>query len=295
MGHALTQRFPEAADTFREADDALGFSLSQLCFEGPAEALAQTANTQPAILTTSIAVLRVLEERTAVRPDFVMGHSLGEFSALVAAGALSFRDAVKLVRLRGQAMQEAVPSGVGGMVAVIGKSSDEVEAMCRESAQGQVLSPANENGGGQIVCAGHHEAVQRLIVLAKAQKARAIALNVSAPFHCSLMQPAADRVEQALRAIEIAPLAIPVISNVDAEPNREAARVAGLLVRQVTSRVRWEASVQRALALGVDQAVEVGHGKVLAGLVRRIDRSVSVRPIGSPDDIDVLNGGGDGS
>ncbi len=292
MGKALYEQSPAARAVYEEADDALGMKISTMCFEGPVESLTLTANTQPAILTTSIAALAALRERTSHAPRVVLGHSLGEFSALVAAGALAFSDAVKLVRLRGEAMQAAVPPGVGAMAAVIGMEGETLEQLCREASQGaEIVSPANENGGGQIVVAGHAEAVTRLVGLAKEKKARAIPLKVSAPFHCALMQPAADRLAEALADIEVGALQVPVITNVEAEPNEDPSRVADLLVRQVTHRVKWEASVQKAAHLGVDAALEVGHGKVLAGLVRRIDRSVSVRGVGSPDDIDVLNEG----
>ncbi len=291
MGKALYEQSAAAKAIYDEADEALGLSISAMCFEGPADELTLTANTQPAILTTSIAALAAVREQGQSEPAVYMGHSLGEFSALVAAGALKFADAVKLVRLRGQAMQEAVPAGVGAMAAVIGMDAEALEAMCKEAAEDQVLSPANENGGGQIVVAGHAEAVSRLVTLLKAQKKRAIPLKVSAPFHCALMQPAADRLAEALADIEVGALSAPVITNVEAEPNEDPARVAELLVRQVTHRVKWEASVQKAAHLGVESALEVGHGKVLAGLVRRIDRSLSVRGVGSPEDIDVLKEG----
>lgn len=291
MGKALYEQSAAAKAIYDEADEALGVSISKMCFEGPAEDLTLTANTQPAILTTSIAALAAIRERSDIQPAFYLGHSLGEFSALVAAGALRFADAVKLVRLRGQAMQEAVPAGVGAMAAVMGMDGETLEGLCNEAAQGQVVSPANENGGGQIVVAGHAEAVGRLGALVKENKKRAIPLKVSAPFHCALMQPAADRLGEALASIEVGTFSAPVITNVEAEPNEDPARVAELLVRQVTHRVKWEASVQKAAHLGVESALEVGHGKVLAGLVRRIDRSITVRGVGSPDDIDVLNEG----
>ncbi|MCA9688457.1 MAG: ACP S-malonyltransferase, partial [Myxococcales bacterium] len=213
------------------------------------------------------------------------GHSLGEFSALVAAGALRFGDAVRLVRLRGQAMQEAVPSGVGAMAAIVGMASDSLEALCKEvSREGDEVSPANENGGGQVVVAGHKDAVARLCEAAKGRKARAIPLDVSAPFHCSLMRPAAERLQAALAEVEILPLAIPVVANVDATPYRDAAAVRDRLVRQVTGRVRWEASVQALVAAGVTRAYELGHGRVLAGLCRRIDRGLAVLPGAAPGD-----------
>lgn len=293
MGRALHDRFEVARRVFAEADDALGFGISELCFEGPADALTLTANTQPAILTASIAALRVLESETEVRASVALGHSLGEFSALVAAGALEFADAVRLVRLRGQAMQEAVPPGQGAMAAIVGLAAEELESLCTEAAEGQVCSPANENGGGQIVVAGHAEAVGRLVALAKSRKARAIPLKVSAPFHCALMQPAAQRLAAALEGVSVGPMRIPVITNVEAVPNDDSARVRDLLVRQVTHRVRWEASVQAAARAGVEAGLEVGHGKVLAGLVKRIAPEITLAPVGSPDDIDVLKGGSD--
>ncbi|MBK6916658.1 MAG: ACP S-malonyltransferase [Deltaproteobacteria bacterium] len=290
MGRALFEASAAARAIFEAADDALGMSLSTMCFEGPEDALVQTANTQPAILTCSVAALAALRERLSITPTVVLGHSLGEFSALVAAGALSFADAVRLVRLRGQAMQEAVPQGTGAMAAIIGLPVEELDALCAEAAQGEVVSPANENGGGQIVVAGHAAAVDRLVALAKSRKARAVPLKVSAPFHCALMAPAAQRLAQALADVQVAAMGVPVIANVDAQPNADAAAVKDLLVRQVTQRVRWEASVLRACELGVDTAIEVGHGKVLTGLVKRIAPSLTMHCCGSPADIDVLNG-----
>jgi [acyl-carrier-protein] S-malonyltransferase len=288
MGKALFDAEPAARAVWAEADEALGFRLSTLCFEGPEAELALTANTQPAILTTSIAALAVIRARTGIVPTLCMGHSLGELSALVAVGALRFGDAVRLVRLRGEAMQQAVPAGTGAMAAVLGMSDPEVEQLCADAAQGQVCAPANDNGGGQIVVAGHAEAVARLISLAKERKGRAIPLKVSAPFHCALMQPAAERLAAALREIEVGPMTAPVVTNVEAEPNADPSRVADLLVRQVTSRVRWEASVRKAMHMGMERAVEVGHGKVLAGLVRRIAPEIEVRGAASPADIAVL-------
>ena len=295
MGKELFEQSPAAREVFEQADDVLGFSLSKLCFEGPEDDLMLTANTQPAILTCSIAALRALLAQLDIQPVVALGHSLGEFSALVAVGALEFADAVSLVRLRGQAMQSAVPPGQGAMAAVIGIPIEELETLCAEAAQGQVVTPANENGGGQIVVAGDAEAVSRLIALAKSRKARAIPLKVSAPFHCPLMQPAAERLDEALASIQMKPMRAPVITNVQAEPNADPGRVRELLVRQVTHRVRWEASVQRAGTMGVDTGLELGHGKVLAGLVRRISPELTVRGVGSPADIDVLKGGTDGA
>lgn len=288
MGKELAQQFPAARQVFERADEALGRPLSTMCFEGPAEELARTANTQPAILTTSIAALEVLRAETDLEPSVALGHSLGEFSALVCCGALGFEDAVRLVEVRGRAMQQAVPEGVGAMAAILGMEMDRLRSLCEEASQGEVVAPANENGGGQIVVAGHANAVARLVDLAKADKARAIPLKVSAPFHCSLMQPAADRLAEALEGIEVHPMTTPVITNVEAEPNNDPSRVKGLLVTQVTHRVRWEESVRKALHMGVKEGVEVGHGKVIAGLVKRIERSLGVKPSSSPADIDVL-------
>lgn len=291
MGKELAETYPEARRVFEEADDALGESISTMCFEGPAEALQLTANTQPAILTCSIAALEVIRAHTDLKPSVCLGHSLGEYSALVAAGALSLADAVRVVRKRGEAMQAAVPEGQGAMAAVMGASAAEVEAMCSEAAEGEVCSPANENGGGQIVVAGHAAAIERLRALAKSRKARAIPLKVSAPFHCALMQPAADALAKVLEPIAIGEMTVPVVTNVEAEPNQDGARVKDLLTKQVTHRVRWEASVHHVVgAMGIKEALEVGHGKVLAGLVRRIDREVGVRGVGSPADISVLKG-----
>jgi [acyl-carrier-protein] S-malonyltransferase len=288
MGRALFESSAAARAIFDEADDALGTKLSTLCFEGPDTDLVLTANTQPAILTTSVAALAALRERGYDTPQYMLGHSLGEFSALVAAGALAFADAVRLVRLRGQAMQDAVPAGTGAMAAIIGLPIDELEAICKEAAQGELVSPANENGGGQVVVAGHAAAVDRVMALVKSRKGRALPLKVSAPFHCALMAPAAERLDAALADVRIGALAVPVITNVEAEPNADAARVRELLVRQVTHRVRWEASVQRATSLGVTRAIEIGHGKVLAGLCKKIAPDLAVVACGSPADLDVL-------
>ncbi|RMG98672.1 MAG: [acyl-carrier-protein] S-malonyltransferase [Deltaproteobacteria bacterium] len=290
MGRALYETFAEAREVFEAADAALGFAISKLCFEGPADQLTLTANTQPAILTTSVAAARVVESETGIKPAVCLGHSLGEFSALVVAGALRFEDAVRLVRLRGQAMQEAVPVGVGAMAAVLGLAPADVEALCEEVRGDEVLEPANENGGGQVVVAGHAGAVERLVEAVRARKARAIPLDVSAPFHCSLMEPAARRLAEALSDVAVSEMRCPVVANVDAQPNQDPVRVKELLVRQVTGRVRWEASVRTVMRTGIDQALELGHGKVLAGLARRIDRSLRVHPVGSPDDVAVLKG-----
>jgi len=289
MGKELADEFPAARRVFEEADDALGTSISKLCFEGPIETLTQTANTQPAILTCSVAALAVLREETSVTADVCLGHSLGEYSALVAAGALKLADAVRVVRARGEAMQAAVAEGEGAMAAVMGLPADDVEAVCAEAAQGQVCAPANENGGGQIVVAGHAEAIGRLVALVKSRKARAIPLKVSAPFHCALMQPAADALAAVLEPVALGALEVPVVSNVEATANSDTSRIKSLLIQQVTHRVRWEASVQYVSeSMGVTQAYELGHGKVLAGLLRRINREVEVRGVRSPADISVL-------
>jgi len=294
MGRDLCAAHAEARAVFAEADAALGFALSKICFEGPESDLLLTANAQPAILTTSVAALRVLTARSPVRPMAVAGHSLGEYSALCAAGALRFDDAVRLVHLRGQFMQEAVPPGVGAMAAILGLGAREVDAVCREVAGDEVVSPANLNGGGQVVIAGHAAAVARACVAAKARGAkRAIPLAVSAPFHCALMQPAADRLAGELERVEIKAPAWPVVTNVEAEPNSDPARVCALLTRQVTAPVRWEESVQRLTSMGVSSAVEIGFGNVLAGLVRRIAPALQVHAAGDAESISALAGLGD--
>ncbi len=292
MGAALAAGFPAARRIFDEADDALGMKLSALCFTGPDDQLALTANTQPAILTCSIAAWTVLRAEVGVAPVVCLGHSLGEFSALVAAGALAFTDAVKLVRLRGEAMQAAVPAGVGAMAAIVNVPAEDLEARCvAASREGSAVTIANENGGGQLVVAGHADAVGRLVAEVKAARGKAILLNVSAPFHCSLMQPAAERLAAALEQIVVTPLHTPVIANVDAEPNSDPSRVKDLLVRQITGRVRWETSVRKAVHMGVRRCLEIGHGKVLTGLIKRIAPELPTMAVGSPEDLDVLKVG----
>ena len=292
MGKSLCDTFPAAREVFAEVDAALGFSLSRLCFEGPEAELTLTANAQPAILTTSVAALRVLEGETPLRPGAVAGHSLGEYSALVCAGALTLADAARLVRLRGQFMQEAVPAGLGGMAAIVGLTQNDVVAACQEAlagSQAEVVAPANLNGGGQIVIAGHKAAVERACELAKQRGAKmAKPLAVSAPFHSALMQPAADRLSAELARVEVRDPRVPVMTNVEAAPNRDGGRVRELLTRQVTGAVRWEESVQGLSALGVTEAIEVGHGAVLAGLVKRIQPTLRVRGAGDPDSIAAL-------
>ena len=289
MGRALHDQYPEARAVFSEADEALGYSLSKLCFEGPDAELTLTANAQPAILATSVAALRALEARSPVRPVAVAGHSLGEYSALVAAGALSLTDAVRLVHMRGKFMQDAVPAGQGAMAAIIGLTSDVVAEVCRDAAGAEVVSAANLNGGGQVVIAGHKDAVDRAAAAAKARGAKLVKLlAVSAPFHCALMQPAADRLASELARVEVKTPAVPVVSNVEAKPNQDAARVKDLLARQVTAPVRWEESVQCLAGLGVNAVVEVGAGNVLGGLVRRIAPDIAVHAAGDPGSIEAL-------
>lgn len=289
MGQALAAREPLARQTFEEADAALGFSLSRLCFEGPDSELALTAITQPAILTTSIAVWRVLEAR-GLTFDVAAGHSLGEWSALVATGSLSLADAVKLTHLRGKAMQEAVPAGAGAMAALLGLSLEATAAACAEAAApGEPVEPANLNGGGQIVISGAAAAIDRAIERAKAAGAkRAIKLQVSAPFHCSMMQPAAERLAAALAEVQLAAPRAPVVSNVLAQPSSDPVAIKELLVRQVTSAVRWEESVQAIAVLGVTRGLELGAGNVLKGIVKRISPEIEVTSIGTPEEIDAL-------
>ena len=272
MGCDLAENFPAARQVFDEADRALGFSLSKLCFEGPAEELQLTANTQPAILTVSVAAAAVLAEK-GVCPSYVAGHSLGEYSALVAARSMSLGAAVEIVRKRGHYMQEAVPVGVGAMAALLGMEPAAVDAVCAEAARREVVSAANINSPGQIVIAGNASAVGRAVDLAKTRGAkRAILLNVSAPFHCALMKPAADRLAIDLDAAEIREPAVPLVNNADAELVRSADAVRDGLKRQVTAPVRWAESMSRLFAEGVDLFVEVGPGKVLSGLMRQISR-----------------------
>jgi [acyl-carrier-protein] S-malonyltransferase len=275
MGKDLFDNFPSARAVFEEADDALGFSLSEMCFNGTAEDLALTANTQPAILTTSVAAFRAMEAEGFQKPDFVAGHSLGEYSAVVAAGGMSFSDAVRTVRKRGTYMQEAVPVGVGAMAAILGLPLETVEVACSEAAEGEVCSPANINSPAQIVIAGNTEAVDRAIDLLKERGAkRAIKLNVSAPFHCDLMFPAQERLADDLANIEFRDLSFPLIENVTSDANTKGERVRAALTEQVSSPVRWAQTVEYLLAEEVGTFIEVGAGKVLSGLVRQINRDV---------------------
>jgi [acyl-carrier-protein] S-malonyltransferase len=275
MGRELYDRFPIARAAFDEADKALGFPLSSLCFHGPAEELQLTANTQPAILACSIAAFRVLQEH-GVSYSYVAGHSLGEYSALVAAGSLSLTDALRTVRHRGQYMQEAVPVGAGAMAALLGISYEKVEAICRAAAQGEVVSPANINTPEQIVVAGHAAAVARVMEQATATGAkRAVPLAVSAPFHCALMRPAQQRLEPELRSLPLRDLAVPLVTNVRAEIVTKADDARQGLIDQIPSPVLWEPSIRRLLSLGITQFVEVGPGRVLTGMMRQIDRSAA--------------------
>jgi [acyl-carrier-protein] S-malonyltransferase len=274
MGRNLAESFPESRAVFDEADATLNFPLSKLCFEGSEDELKQTENTQPAILAVSVAALRMLEKRGLV-PDMAAGHSLGEYSALVAAGAVEFSTAIRLVRGRGRYMQEAVPAGEGAMAAILGLSPADVSEICKKSAQNEVVSPANLNSPEQIVISGHAAAVKRAVELASQSGAkRAVILPVSAPFHCPLMAPAQERLEPDLRAAKFADLRFPVFNNVDAEAVTSADEAREALIRQVTQPVRWLDSVREMVASGAAIFVEVGPGKVLLGLLRQIDRSV---------------------
>lgn len=286
MGKDLCDTFDAAKKVFADADDALGFRLSEVCFSGPEADLKLTENTQPAILTASIAALRVLESETPLRPAFVAGHSLGEYSALVAAGALEFRDAVKVVRERGRLMQQAVPAGEGAMAVVLGLEMDAVSALCEDAAQGEVVSPANFNGSGQVAIAGAKRAVARAMALAKERGAkRVLDLPVSAPFHCQLMQPAADGLEKILHSVVVRPFDVGVVTNVEADVNRDTGRVKPLLIEQAVRPVRWEESVKKLAALGCRRAVEVGPGKVLKGLMKRIAPAMEVENFEAPADL----------
>ena len=286
MGKALADAFPICRQTFEEADAALGSPLSRIIFEGPDDQLMLTENTQPAILTVSVAAGRLLEQQGFPKPAFVAGHSLGEYTANVAAGTFSFSDAVKIVNRRGRYMQDAVPFGTGAMAAILGLDAEKVADACREAAQGEVVSPANINGAGQIVIAGTAAAVARASERAKALGAkRAIPLPVSAPFHCALMKPAEDRLAPELRALATKTPRVPIVANVDAEPKTDAKSAIEALVAQVSSPVRWEAVVQRLAKEGVTTYVEVGPGTVLSGLVKKIHKDAKVLTFASPEDL----------
>lgn len=290
MGRALAENFAAARQAFDEVDAALGDKLTRIMWEGPAETLTLTENTQPALLAVSIAALRVLEKEAGfdVRRDaaFVAGHSLGEYSALAAAGSLQLADAARLVRTRGRAMQQAVPVGVGAMAALLGLEFDAASAVAVEAAQGQVCQAANDNGGGQVVVSGDKAAVERAVEIAKARGARrAMMLTVSAPFHCALMQPAADVMAQALASIEVRAPNIPVVANVTAGPVTDAHEIVRCLIAQVTGTVRWRESVAFMAQAGVKTFYEVGAGKVLSGLVKRIAPGAAGIAVGTPEDI----------
>ena len=290
MGKDLAEAFPEARRVFDEVDEALGEKLSRTIWEGPEEALTLTANAQPALMAVSLAAIRALESRGFSLKDkvaYVAGHSLGEYSALAAAGFVTIADAARLLRIRGNAMQSAVPVGEGAMAAIIGLDQDDVEAACAEAAQGAVCQVANDNGGGQLVISGSKAAVERAAALCTQKGAkRALMLQVSAPFHSALMQPAADAMRAALADVkEIAPV-VPVVSNVSVTPTADAETIAARLVEQVTGRVRWRETVEWFGAHGVTTLYEVGAGKVLSGLARRINRDIAVANVGSPADVD---------
>ena len=290
MGKALADAFSVCKETFAEADAALGDALSRVIFEGPEDQLTLTENQQPAILTVSIAAFRLLESR-GLKPSFVAGHSLGEYSANVVAGTFSFRDAVSIVRRRGRYMQEAVPVGTGAMAAIMGLDAEQVADVCRQAAEGDVVSPANMNGGGQVAIAGSAAAVSRASERAKAAGARrVVALQVSAPFHCALMKPAEDRLAPELRALQTHTPRVPIVADVDAQPKRDSVSAIDALIAQVSSPVRWEAVVQRLASEGVTTYVEVGPGTVLSGLVKRIHRDATIVNFGSPEDLAAIEG-----
>jgi len=286
MGRDLAIEYPLAKQTYEEADDALGFAISKLCWEGPEDDLTLTQHTQPAILTTSIAVFRVLRER-GLQFEITAGHSLGEWTALVATGAIALRDAVRLTHLRGQFMQEAVPVGQGAMAALIGLDLEKTRLLCEQaSAAGEPVEPANLNGAGQIVISGHINAIDRAIAASRPAGAKlAKKLPVSAPFHCALMKPAADRLAAAMEGLVITTPTVPVVANVTAEPTQDPAQIRRLLIQQVTAAVRWEESIQAIAKLGVTRAYELGSGAVLKGLVKRIAPTIDVTTIGEPHEV----------
>lgn len=295
MGREIADTSPAARRVFEEVDEALGFSLSKLCFEGPDEDLKLTENTQPAILTTSIAILEAIRERGGAEPDLVAGHSLGEYSAIVCAGGLSVTEAASIVKSRGRFMQEAVPVGQGAMAAILGPSLEEIEALCAEASEGEVVSPANVNAPGQIVIAGTKAAVERAIALAKSRGVRrALPLPVSAPFHCALMKPAEERLTPVLEAADFHALYVQLVTNVDASPVGTTHAVRNALVRQVSSPVRWVDSIRQMIAMGVSRFVEIGPGNVLAGLIRRIDPSVEALSVNDLASLEAFTSGGEG-
>jgi [acyl-carrier-protein] S-malonyltransferase len=290
MGKALAEAFPQARTVFDEVDAALSQNLSQVMWEGPVEDLTLTANAQPALMAVSLAAVRVLESEAGLdlrrNAAFVAGHSLGEYSALAAAGSLSIADTARLLRIRGDAMQNATPVGVGAMAALLGLDPGAAAEVAREAAQGEVCDVANDNGGGQVVVSGHTSAVERAVAIAQGRGAkRAVMLTVSAPFHCALMAPAAEAMREALAMVVISPPAVPVVANVEAAPVTEPDAIRDALVRQVTGTVRWRESVSRMAGDGVASFVEIGAGKVLTGLVRRIAPATATMAVGKPDDV----------
>ena len=293
MGQALAETFAEARHVFEEVDDALGQKLSRLMWEGPIEDLTLTENTQPALMAVSLAVMRVLEKqgnwRLSEKAAFVAGHSLGEYSALAAAGSFTLADTARLLKLRGQAMQKAVPVGVGAMAALLGVELSDAESIAAESAQGEVCQVANDNSSGQVVISGHKAAIDRAIGLA-AEKGfkRSVLLPVSAPFHCALMQPAADAMAEALGKVTLSAPVVPVVANVTAAPTVDPALIRAQLVQQVTGTVRWRECVLAMKGLGVERLIEAGSGKVLAGLVKRIDKDVAALSLQTPEEIDAF-------
>jgi [acyl-carrier-protein] S-malonyltransferase len=285
MGKSLASMFPICRETLEYADFVLGESLSSLCFDGPDDALMLTENTQPAILAVSVAVYRLLVSR-GISPDFLAGHSLGEYSAHVAAGTLSFADTLRTVRRRGRYMQEAVPVGKGAMTAILGIDEKTVSRACNDVSSGDVVSPANLNAPGQVVIAGEIEAVKRAGVRSKELGARKVLpLPVSAPFHCSLMMPAQERLEPELRSLVASDPKIPVVANVDAEPKRTAASAIDALVRQISAPVLWEGVVRKLASSGVDLYIEVGPGKILSSLIKKIDRKAKIANVGNPEEV----------
>jgi [acyl-carrier-protein] S-malonyltransferase len=289
MGKALAEQFPAAKAVFDEVDAALGQKLSNVMWEGPQETLTLTENAQPALMAVSVAVVKVLEAEAGLDLSrdvkFVAGHSLGEYSALAAAGAFSITDTAKLLKIRGQAMQKAVPVGTGAMAALLGVELDAAKALAAEAAQSEVCDVANDNGGGQIVVSGSKAAVERAAEIAKGKSIRAMMLPVSAPFHCALMRPAADAMRDALSKVQVNKPVVPVVANVTASAVSDPKKIVDLLVRQVTGTVRWKECVQYLAANGVTKIVEAGSGKVLTGLLKRIAKEVSGLPVGTPDDV----------
>ncbi len=296
MGKTLYDNYKSAAETFEEANDALGFDLKKICFEGPEADLKLTENTQPAILTHSIAAFRVLSEETNLKPNFVAGHSLGEYSALVAAGSLKFSDAVKIVNKRGKFMQEAVPVGTGSMAALLGAVESTANALCNEATKitGKICEVANLNGAGQIVISGHKEAIEETVKIAQANPEygikKVILLPVTAPFHCSLMKPAEENLKPFLDAIEIKAPLFTYIANIDAKPYKDAYAIKGNFLKQICGTVRWEQSMESLASLGICEAYEIGPGKVLTGLMKRINANIPSKCVDMQKDILALKG-----